>query len=178
MDTRPRKQKIKVDVQHAYKKHDFLRDTGTAPTTIKVKRHEKRHVESVTRTTKQKEDDFKWSKDKASRRQRTEQPHGYNLITWKKSHEPKQGHKFSVASRRGAGATRPCDSSSRTLKKDRQSNIRFYCHVPENKKRQDLQRREGLKVGIKKSSILGIGRGEMSSEGVNDNFGNSLYNLK
>ena len=174
-DMRPRKQKVKVEVTHAYKQNDFLRDVGVAPTDVKRRVYHMRHGESVTKTTKQRPS-FVWNKDKASRIKTLEHPHGHNLITWDKSHEPVRGREVGLKmSKRGSPPSKPVNSSERTLKKDRQSNIRFFCSQPDLPKRRDLLVREGLKKGIKKSSILGIGRGEMKSEGVNDNFGNSLY---
>ena len=172
---RPRKQKINVDVQHSYKNNDFLRDMGVSPEGMKRRVYHMRHVESVTKTTEQRPA-HQWNKDKASRIQRLEHPHGHNLINWKKTHDTVRGREAGLKmSKRGASFGAPLSSSERTLKKDRQSNIRFFCSQPVPKKRQDLLAREGLKKDIKKSSILGIGRGEMRSEGVNDNFGNSLY---
>jgi len=174
-DTRPRKMKVKVDVAESYRKCDFLRDIGKPFTNLKQRVYHKRHVQSVTKTTEQRPS-FVWKQDKASKMKSLEQPHGYNLITWNKTHEAVQGREIkSTISRKGSSPSRPADSASRTLKQDRQSSIRFFCSQPDLKNRCDLLVREGLKPGIKKSSVLGIGRGDMPSQGVSDNFENSLY---
>ena len=177
-DTRPRNQKVPINITHSYKQNDFLRDVGVAPTDMKRRVYHMRHLQSVNKTTKQRPS-FVWNEEKASKIKTLTHPHGHNLITWDKSHEPVRGREVGLKmSKRGSPPSKPVNSSERTLKKDRQSNIRFFCSQPDLTKRQDLLVREGLKKGAKKSSVLGIGRGEMRSEGVNDNFGNSLYFTK
>lgn len=58
----------------------------------------------------------------------------------------------------------------------KQSSSRFYTEMSEEVRaeRGNAITKEGL-YGQKKSSVLGIGRAEMNSYGVSDNFSNSLY---
>ena len=60
----------------------------------------------------------------------------------------------------------------------RSSSSRFYADIRTTANatlRTKTLKNDGLKPGAKMCSLLGIGRADLPSQGVNDNFGNSVY---
>lgn len=81
-----------------------------------------------------------------------------------------------------AGALEPPSRQREADIKLRSSYSRFHKPVPAGAVapvtapwRSDMLAREGMTQPIKYSSCLGVGRSEIESQGVSDNFGNSYY---
>jgi len=148
----------------------------------------KRHADKIQAETKKKLKPRRskrvWSSSHAQKMKILQQPHGFNPICWRKQHTPRKGHEIllgqkpHVKNRRGKSGTLEAEGYAKL----RSAGSRFYCPLPSNnkyvKQRQERIRLEGLPHMSRTSSSIGIGRGDLPSYGVKDNFEKSLYYVK
>lgn len=177
-----RRQKKYVDYTHEYQKQegDFMHSAMPCPqVNVKIKKKHKRHVRSITETTAEDGGRPKgWSRTRSERLRTQSQPHGKNILTWKDSHKPlRTGYGVPKSPKTRTGRTVSTRSTvEKITSEDRAGANRFYCPLhPNTASRQDVMRREGLPENFKKSSLLGIGRADLTSAGVRDAFDKSCY---